>query len=77
LEIFPNPVSEFLNLNYGAKFDEIRFYNQSGKLLKVSPYSEANRYSTEFLTPGVYHLSLFFRDSTIATEKFLKMDNYN
>jgi len=75
LEIFPNPVSGFIKLNYGSTFDEIRFYNQAGELLKVSPYSEENRYSTEFLTPGVYHLSLFSGDSTIATEKFLKIDN--
>ena len=75
MEIFPNPVSEFIKLNYGSTFSEIRFYNQVGELLMVSPYSEENRYSTEFLTPGVYHLSLFSGDSTIATEKFLKIDN--
>ena len=53
LDILPNPVSEFLKINYGSKYGEIRSSNQAGKLLKVYPYSEENRYSTEFLTPGV------------------------
>lgn len=74
LEIFPNPVSEFLNLNYGATFDEIRFYNQAGRLISIKPYSEGNRYSTEFLIPGIYYLSIMSEDSTLATRKFLKID---
>ena len=74
LEIFPNPVSEFLNLNYGASFDEIRFYDQAGRLIRASPYSEERRYSTEFLTPGIYYLSIMSGDSALARRKFLKID---
>jgi hypothetical protein len=74
LEIFPNPVSEFLNLNYGATFDEIRFYDQAGRLIGASPYSEENRYSTEFLTPGIYYLSIIAGESTIDRKRFLKID---
>jgi hypothetical protein len=74
LEIFPNPVSEFLKLNYGATFDEIRFYNQAGGLISVKPYSEDRRYSTEFLTPGIYYLSIIAGESTIDRKRFLKID---
>jgi hypothetical protein len=74
LEIFPNPVSEFLNLNYGATFDEIRLYNQAGGLISVKPYSKENRYSTKFLPPGIYYLSLMSGDSALARRKFLKID---
>jgi hypothetical protein len=74
LEIFPNPVSEFLNLNYGSTFDEIRFYDQAGRLIGASPYSEFRRYSTEFLTPGIYYLSIIAGESTIERKMFLKID---
>ena len=73
-EIFPNPVAKFLNLIYGGTFDEIRFYDQAGRLIGASPYSEDRRYSTEFLTPGIYYLSIIAGESTIERKRFLKID---
>lgn len=72
LEIYPNPVENLLILNYDSTFDEIRFYDMAGTLLRVAPYSKDNRYNTDLLPTGTYNLSIIKSDSIMANAVFLK-----
>ena len=70
LNIFPNPVSQFLNLEYVLPDRgelRINIYNQMGQpvLKQVSAFMEEGiykiQYNTSGLSPGLYHYEFVFK----------------
>ncbi len=87
MEVYPNPVSDFVNarINLNAISDELRGQDGisnfqihvtdiSGRVvhkIKVSPY-ETITFGTHLL-PGTYFISLINSDISIETQKFIKV----
>ena len=72
--IFPNPVSQFLNLEYVLPDRgelRIKIYNQMGQpvLKQVSAFMEEGiykiQYNTSGLSPGLYHYEFVLTDCNL------------
>ena len=69
LQLFPNPVNDFLNLNSNFIIDSIEIYNLQGVLINQMSYSEIINLSG--LKSGIYIIKLIGSEA-IALEKIIK-----
>ncbi|MGB4655121.1 MAG: C10 family peptidase [Bacteroidales bacterium] len=71
--IYPNPTSNILNIVSPRVFNEVRMYNNSGKLV----YNDYGRYSNKVidvnnLSAGVYFIKLIFDDNVISKKVIVR-----
>jgi hypothetical protein len=72
--LFPNPVSDALNISTSIKFrySEFRIYDLNGKLLMTGWLNIENyRLDISYLKPGIYNLQIDNGTQTIS-KKILK-----
>ena len=69
-EIFPNPTSDFINLDFKGKISEIIIYSSNGQIVYRS-YGEQTYINVSKLSAGIYVLQLI-TEKGISKAKFLK-----
>lgn len=75
LEIYPNPVTDLLNIRSQEEITKIKIYNQLGQLLKTVQAQQANtKIDVSDLDLGLYLVQIEASNKT-TTKKFLKNDN--
>lgn len=71
-KVYPNPVSDFLNIEAKNTIESVEIYDMNGKLIKtVSSKSDAVSVKLSDLTPGTYFAKVNDR-KTNQTIKFIK-----
>ena len=71
LSIYPNPVTDYLNLQYEEAIDAFRIYTLDGKLIMSKNEFEPNGINVSSLEPGLYILEINSMDEVLQ-EKFIK-----
>ena len=76
LSIYPNPASDFLNINLNSNEinKAIEIMDITGRKVyskSITRDSELLRVNTSGLTPGIYFVSVLANDKTIKTEKVI------
>lgn len=71
LSVFPNPVSDVLNIKTKLKIAEFTISDVSGKNVKTG-LSGSNQVSVRDLKSGMYFLTIKYSDGQVATSKFIK-----
>jgi len=69
LIVYPNPVSNFLNIDTNKKIDLISVYNLQGQLVLESKNNE--KINVESLTSGQYTMKIISENKT-QIKKFIK-----
>lgn len=69
LIVYPNPVSNFLNIDTNKKIDLISIYNLQGQIVLESKNNE--KINVESLTSGQYIMKIF-SENTTQIKKFIK-----
>lgn len=72
LEVYPNPVKDFLYLKNSDKVQSLSVYDVSGKKLKTFSQAENKAYNLSGFTPGAYIIRLHFTDGSEESIKILK-----
>ena len=72
ISLFPNPVSNVLNIDHGLKNNnsKIEIYNSGGKMMMQDQL--INSVDVSLLPAGIYYLKIISNESVI-TEKFIKI----
>jgi len=71
IEIFPNPVGDFININVtdlNISKTTIEIYNSTGSLIKILDRSNTDRYCVGDLKPGIYVIELFDNDKRFMSK---------
>jgi len=72
LKYYPNPVSDFLSVNYSEDIDTIAIYNLLGQTVLLSnPKNTTAKIDVSLLNSGTYLLNITVRNAT-KTVKFIK-----
>lgn len=75
LSVYPNPVSNFLNINFEQLYNnvELKLYDIRGKLVFVQQYQNTNiiHVDVSYLPPSIYMAKLIY-DSTVSDFKIIK-----
>jgi hypothetical protein len=71
LKLFPNPVTEYINLVGVPDKGSLTIINSSGAIVKQEQYLTRNAVSVSDLTPGLYYV-IFFDGRKRMTSKFIK-----
>lgn len=69
ISIYPNPASDFININTDKKINKISIYDATGRLVKTS--SEIKTSVSE-LKSGVYFVTADLADHSVINTKFIK-----
>ena len=75
LEVYPNPVNAYLNINTSNNLNNynLKISNIQGQILISMPYSKP-RINVNSLASGIYYLTITNKDKQqIKTIKFIKM----
>lgn len=74
LKIYPNPVSDFLNvqIDNSERIDQLRIFNSFGSLLMV--VSKENRIDVSHLPHGMYLVEVVFSNGRRETRRIMKVD---
>lgn len=70
INIFPNPVSDFINIRSDEKIKSVKLYNASGSLVKTEK-DDFSKINISILPKGNYLISIE-TDSGIETKKIIK-----
>lgn len=75
IKVFPNPVKEVLNIDYGRlAIEEIVIHNASGhEVQRIYPAKMSHRIDVSSLPSGMYYLKFMTKDYQILTERLVKM----
>lgn len=71
MRIFPNPVSNILNINSKEKITEVTIHDTSGKIIRTENISD-NQISVGYLKSGIYFITTKHPDGSTNTSKFIK-----
>lgn len=71
IKLYPNPVSDIVNITSPFKTLSLDVYNYSGKLVKTFPSLKNNEINVQDLAPGIYIVTLT-TDQGIVTKKIIK-----
>ena len=75
VQVFPNPASNFVQVRLQKEATNISIRNLDGKLLKeLSPTATTEEVDIQSWTAGMYILSVLYKDGTINTQQFVKMN---
>ena len=73
IRIFPNPVTDYLNIEMEEKADYVQIFNLTGSVLSTSKVdSEKFRVSVIHLTKGIYFIKFIYEDGSVGVVKFVK-----
>ncbi len=72
LTIFPNPVSDRLFIHSEAFLDFVEIYDLAGNIICSIDCRHTNEIKTEFITPGVYVLNVYFINEGQSSLFFIK-----
>lgn len=70
IQIFPNPVSDIINISGLDNMTSVEIFNMNGQLIKTGQLG--NKVNVSSLTPGAYLLRATGKDSQIHEFKFMK-----
>lgn len=69
LRIYPNPATDFVNIESGTAIKEVQVYNQLGQLV----FSQKdNRINLSDVASGIYMLHISLENGTFTTQKIIK-----
>lgn len=71
IKLYPNPVTDIVNITSPFKTLSVNVYNYSGKLVKTFPSLKNNEINVQDLAPGIYIVTLT-TDQGIVTKKIIK-----
>jgi len=71
LKIYPNPVSNFLNLETDLMFNNVRVFNVVGSCV-ISEEGNTRQIDVSTLTPGIYMLEFNMKNGNKITRKIVK-----
>lgn len=69
IRVYPNPTSDFIQIETQKEIQEVMIYNTSGQQLI---HSNSTRINTKELPKGVYIIKIKTADGKILTDKFIK-----
>lgn len=69
LNIYPNPTTDFININSEKKFTSVDITNLLGE---VVIQSSENKIDISLLPNGVYNIQVFTNNQLVNTQKFIK-----
>ena len=70
IQMFPNPVSDYISFSGVDNAKTIQIYNTNGQLIKTESYTD--RMNVNTLLPGIYILKVISADATSSEFKFIK-----
>lgn len=70
VNIYPNPVADFVNIQSKAEVNSISVFNSEGR--KLSEAYQENRINLSSYSAGVYFLHIVLKDGTTFTHKIIK-----
>lgn len=70
VNIYPNPVADFVNIKSKAEVNSISVFNSEGR--KLSETYHENRINLSSYSAGVYFLHIVLKDGTTFTHKIIK-----
>lgn len=68
--VYPNPTSDYLNINTKEKISKVEIYDGAGRKMNIKINSE-KQIDVKNLLKGVYYLRIF-TDKNVLTSKFIK-----
>lgn len=71
LIIYPNPTSDYFELENVNTASEIKIINSSGKLIKVIDYKPNIKINVEELSKGIYYIKILNTKNSYSTKKLL------
>lgn len=71
VQLYPNPVTDFVQIGGPYIVDKVVVTNQKGQLVKIEK-ADVERIDLSGLAPGVYHLKLFFENNTHLFKQIIK-----
>ena len=71
---YPNPVSDFLNIENSGSIEKIEIYNVIGEKMMFFPVTTRGKVTlnTSVLNSGIYFIKIYHENSGISTSKFIK-----
>ena len=69
-KIYPNPVSEWINISSEEKVQKVEIFSLTGSLVKSVQQQQMN-ISVSDLPAGVYMVKIFFEDNNVAKSKLI------
>ena len=69
VSVYPNPVTDVVNIKSDSKISQVSIFDISGKVVKTTAETTVN---VENLAKGSYVLSIKYADGTIETKKIIK-----
>jgi len=70
LQIYPNPISDIININTSIPIDRVEIYDIYGKLIKTSIKSK--HINIENIAQGMYFAKIYYKNK-LSTKKFIKL----
>ncbi|WP_347216589.1 T9SS type A sorting domain-containing protein [Chryseobacterium sp.] len=70
IAIYPNPSSDYVNINNGEKIAKIEISNAEGR--KISEIQNPDKIGISELPSGIYFLKIIFKDGKIQTRKIIR-----
>ncbi|WP_379968899.1 T9SS type A sorting domain-containing protein [Epilithonimonas sp. UC225_85] len=71
IKIYPNPATEYINIEADSKIKTVKLVDASGKNVNISN-SDLNKINVSNLEKGVYLLELQLENGTTTVKKFIK-----
>ncbi|MBK8657843.1 MAG: T9SS type A sorting domain-containing protein [Bacteroidetes bacterium] len=71
-ELFPTPVTSFVNITSTVPIEEINIYNTTGQLVLHQTSTNSTTINTEQLADGIYFYELRSNKETLKTGKLIK-----
>ena len=74
VSMYPNPTSDYLTISAqnNLKFDEVKIYSISGKLINNFNYNKGSEISVASLKKGVYRIVLYNEKTKVGYSSFVK-----
>ncbi len=69
--IYPNPVTNVLNINSGKEIIKVEITDILGKII-ISENNPTNRINVEKLQSGLYSIKIIFKDESSIIQKIIK-----
>lgn len=70
LNVYPNPVKDYVNITSNKAIKDITLFDATGKLIKK--YPSANAINMLDIKKGLYILTIYFEDMTTINKKIIK-----
>lgn len=72
VSVYPNPVSDVLNISSNSDIDRIFVYNSVGQLVKTADIKQESKLDVSDLSVGIYFVNTHFKSGNTKTFKIVK-----